>query len=89
MKKAASLILVVLSLSGCITTPGIEEPVVEECTLVTDQVAECVMSNDQSKIRDIFIVDMIGYKAVSPQDTQKVGNHHSALHSDLNACLKP
>lgn len=88
--KLVNLILITISVINvsCISTPGIKEPVIEQCSIITDKILECSKSDDPYNFYDISIFDAIGFKAVSPDSTAKINTHHVALHTDLNECLK-
>lgn len=78
MKRVASLFVLSLIVSGCKTTPGIEEPKITECIL------DVPYSDCDGTL--IATAALIGYIAVSPPDRAKIANHHDALHTELNQC---
>jgi len=82
VKKVVVLSLALLSTS-CLTTPGIEEPSLEVCTLISKTIIEC---EKDGVLRDIHVLTAIGYKMISPVDFVKIDNHHQALHHELNTC---
>lgn len=86
MRKVKFLFTCILTLSGCFTTPGIKEPYVVECVIVGDE-ADCY-DYKTGESTTIPAINLTGYSCFSPKDTTAVMNHHEALHTDLNRCLK-
>jgi hypothetical protein len=86
--KFVSLLLVVCS-AGCLSTPGIEEPIITECKIIVKNSAlilDCYKSDNPTKFFEMDILDAIGYSVVPTADVPKINGHHEALHTELNRC---
>lgn len=85
MLRLVSLFVCSLLLVGCLSTPGIEEPEIVQCTILIDT-ADCV--NPDGTYTEVPLSEMSGFIAVSPGDYSGIKNHHDALHTKLNQCIK-
>jgi len=81
-------ILTLTGISNC-QTPGLEEPDVTICTIITDKLIACENIIDPSKSFDIDIIDGIGLQCVSPNDYASLKTHHEAIHRELNKKRNP
>lgn len=81
--KIVSFLGVSLLLTGCLTTPGMTEPLTNfVCTIVDDKTMRCGPHGEVS------ITHGIGFSAISPEDAAAFLNHHDELHHRLNECEK-
>lgn len=83
-----AILLLTLLNEGCLSTPGLVEPVVLTCTLITDKEGDCTINGGPDSVQTKTIIDMIGYICVPPHGFADVSNHHEALHFELNKKLK-
>lgn len=85
MKPLVSLLACsfMLSCASCRETPGMEEPLIVECTILGDT-ADCRFADGQ--VSEVPISDLVGYIATNPSGYVAVKNHHDALHLELNQC---
>lgn len=81
--KVLKLILVSLFLSSCISTPGIEEPIIMVYVIKSDGTGEC-LDKEVCPKPILSQTDMIGYQCVSPNGAAKIKSHHEVLHRELN-----
>lgn len=74
-------------LNSCLTSPGIQEPVITTWVIIDDQTAECT---DPSLCheRQRQLSTMIGFQCVSPNNASKINNHHETLHRELNKYIE-
>lgn len=78
MKNLKILFAVIsITLTSCISTPGIEEPTVTYCTIIDGEIAQCVGPNET---KDVTVIDLIGATCLSPDDLAAAMTHHEALH---------
>lgn len=83
MKKILSLIILTISLSACVTTPGLSEPSTYVYT-ITDRGLSGYNTMDPNQRKEISFIDAIGFTAVSPDGTAQFKTHHQVLHEELN-----
>ena len=74
-----------ISCASCITTPGMDEPIILVYVIKSDGTGEC-MPKDICPKPFKTAVEMIGYQAVSPNSVAKINSHHEILHRELNSC---
>lgn len=87
MKKARNyliLLLLLVILNSCITSPGIKEPLVKEYTILDGVEASCNIPGVDEPCDDIPVTKMVGFSCVGPRDKAKVSNHHEELHEKIN-----
>lgn len=80
MLNRVSLLICSFVVSACISTPGLNEPVVTEYTL------DFPTSWDGTQ--EVPTESLLGCSVVCPTDRAKISNHHDALHTRLNECLR-
>jgi len=86
VKKVVALLGILLSLSSC-KTPGMAEPEIFICVIEDDKNLHCTYT-DESKEKDVTIIDAIGFMCVSPKGFAITKTHHEALHRALNEAEK-
>lgn len=89
MKKVAVLLTIAfltMGNSSCAINPlpGEEEPAIFICTIIDNEVAECVHTYDQNTKKDLTLIDMIGYQCVRPKDFGTLKSHHEILHKAIH-----
>lgn len=87
--KVVKLILVSAFLSGCLTTPGMQEPWVQGYVILSDGSAECLQCESCCAKRKLEPDELIGYQCVSPRQSAELNSHHEVLHHALNGCMNP
>ena len=68
-------------ITACNTIPGVEEPDIYICSLIDNLTLECVNSYDDRVIKDITVIDAIGYQCISPKAFATIKTHHDVLHN--------
>jgi len=86
--KVLRVLLVSLSAisAGCLSSPGIDEPVILVYVLKSDGTGECY-PKDICPSPAKSAIDMIGHQCVSPNSAAKINSHHEILHRQLNDTL--
>jgi len=83
--KALKLMLASLFLTSCLSSHGIEEPLVLTRIIVDRENTVCI-PRELCPIEEKQIKDMIGFQCVSPEASSRINTHHEILHRELNKC---
>ena len=86
--KAASCLIALMSVScaSCLKSPGIDEPQIAVCTIISPNSLDCVYPDIPGSEFTMSMVDAIGFMAVRPKGFSALVSHHDILHREVNIC---
>lgn len=86
--KAVNLVIALMSVScaSCLKSPGIDEPQIAVCTIISPESLDCVYPDIPGSEFSMSMVDAIGFMAVRPKGFAALVSHHDVIHRELNQC---